>query len=155
MVLIANNRKYLNLELNKLTGEIPKELWDKESEEEFFDLKIALQDELCCDIREIFAYFPTKLAVDFPFIIHGTFELNSSRNEINDSEKNRFILRELVKLIIDTAKSLTKSWILDPRSWILDPTMCTITVKMPQNAVEIPQNAVKMPQNAENAVKSC
>ncbi|MCO7250102.1 DUF3883 domain-containing protein [Pseudoalteromonas sp. Ps84H-4] len=89
-------------------GELPKELWDKESEEEFFDLKIALQDELCCDIREIFAYFPTKLAVDFPFIIHGTFELNSSRNEINDSEKNRFILRELVKLIIDTAKSLTK-----------------------------------------------
>ncbi|MDO6720791.1 DUF3883 domain-containing protein [Psychrosphaera sp. 1_MG-2023] len=89
-------------------GVLPKELWDKENEEEFFDLKIALQDNLCCDIREVFAYFPTKLAVDFPFIIHGTFELNSSRNEINDSKKNRFILKELVNLIVDTAKTLTR-----------------------------------------------
>lgn len=88
-------------------GTLPKELWDKENEEEFFDLKIALQDNLYCDIREVFSYFPTKLVVDFPFIIHGTFELNSSRNEINDSEKNRFILKELVNLIIATAKSLT------------------------------------------------
>ncbi|MEE2030443.1 hypothetical protein DIKCMJMK_04363 [Shewanella oneidensis] len=89
-------------------GSIPDELWDKENVEEFFDLKIALQDNLSCDIREVFAYFPTKLVVDFPFVIHGTFELNSSRNEINDSVKNRFILKELVNLIIDTAKSLTE-----------------------------------------------
>lgn len=88
-------------------GELPKEFWDKENEAEFFDLKIALQDDLTCDIREVFSYFPTKLVVDFPFIIHGTFELNSSRNELNDSKKNRFILKELVNLIIDTAKSLT------------------------------------------------
>lgn len=88
-------------------GKLPKELWNKENEEEFFDLKIALKDNLSCDVREIFSYFPTKLVTDFPFIIHGTFDLNSSRNEINDSEKNRFILKELVTLIIDTAKSLT------------------------------------------------
>jgi len=90
------------------TNELPKEYWDKESEKENFDLKIALQDDLSCDIKEIFAYFPTKLVVDFPFIIHGTFELNSSRNEINDSPKNRFILAELVELIISTAKELTE-----------------------------------------------
>jgi len=88
-------------------GVLPKKFWDKENEEEFFDLKIALQSNLECDIREVFSYFPTKLAVDFPFIIHGTFELNSSRNEINDSSKNRYILEELVNLIVDTAKSLT------------------------------------------------
>ncbi|HHX8281325.1 TPA: sacsin N-terminal ATP-binding-like domain-containing protein, partial [Vibrio diabolicus] len=87
-------------------GKLPVELWDKENETEFFDLKIALQNNLECNIRKVFSYFPTKLVVDFPFIIHGTFELNSSRNELIDSLKNRYILKELVNLIIDTAKSL-------------------------------------------------
>ncbi|MBL4672523.1 MAG: hypothetical protein JKX81_09715, partial [Arenicella sp.] len=82
--------------------------WDKENEEESYDLKIALKDDLFCDIKELFAYFPTKLIIDFPFIIHGTFELNSSRNEINDSPKNRFILTKLVQLIVETAKTLTQ-----------------------------------------------
>ncbi len=87
---------------------LPKELWDKENEEEYFDLKIALQDNLHNDIKELFAYFPTKIAINLPFIVHGTFELNSSRNDINDSPKNRYILEQLVKLIISTAKELTK-----------------------------------------------
>jgi hypothetical protein len=90
------------------TNELPKEYWDKENEKESYDLKVALQDDLSCDIKELFAYFPTKLLVDFPFIIHGTFELNSSRNEINDSLKNRYILSELVKLIVSTAKDLAE-----------------------------------------------
>jgi len=86
-----------------------KEYWDKENEEEYYDLKIALQDNLNCDIKELFAYFPTKLIIDLPFIVHGTFELNSSRNEINNSLKNRFILGKLVELIISTAKKLTQN----------------------------------------------
>jgi hypothetical protein len=85
-----------------------KKYWDKENEEEYYDLKIALQDDLNCDIKELFAYFPTKLIIDLPFIVHGTFELNSSRNEINNSPKNRFILGKLVELIISTAKKLTQ-----------------------------------------------
>ncbi|GLR73650.1 DUF3883 domain-containing protein [Aliivibrio sifiae] len=88
---------------------LPSEYWDKENEEEFYDLKIALQDDLSCDIKELFAYFPTKLIIDLPFIVHGTFELNSSRNEINNSPKNQFILEKLVELIISTAKKLTKT----------------------------------------------
>ncbi|WP_160061504.1 DUF3883 domain-containing protein [Psychromonas sp. L1A2] len=88
---------------------LPSKYWDKENEEEFYDLKIALQDDLSCHIKELFAYFPTKLIIDLPFIVHGTFELNSSRNEINNSPKNRFILEKLVELIISTAKKLTQT----------------------------------------------
>jgi len=90
------------------TNELPKEFWDKENEQENYDLKIAIQSDLTCDINELFAYFPTKLVIDFPFIVHGTFELNSSRNEINDSPKNKYILSELVNLIVSTAKNITK-----------------------------------------------
>lgn len=87
---------------------LPKKFWDKENEKEYYDLKIAIQDNLNCDIRELFAYFPTKLVIDLPFLVHGTFELNSSRNEINDSPKNRYILSQLVELIVSTAKKLTQ-----------------------------------------------
>jgi hypothetical protein len=87
---------------------LPKDLWDKENEEEYFDLKIALQDNLENDIEELFSYFPTKIDINLPFIVHGTFELNSSRNEINDSLKNRYILEQLVELIVSTAKEITE-----------------------------------------------
>lgn len=88
---------------------LPSKYWDKENEEEFYDLKIALQDDLSCDIQELFSYFPTKLIIALPFIVHGTFELNSSRNEINNSPKNQFILEKLVELIISTAKMLAQT----------------------------------------------
>ena len=80
---------------------------EEEGEEEKYNLKIALQDNLENDIKELYSYFPTKIEVNFPFIIHGTFELNSSRNEINNSPRNRFLLEELVKLIVQTAKEIT------------------------------------------------
>jgi hypothetical protein len=80
---------------------------DKKNEPEYYELKIALQEDLRCDVRELFAFFPTKIEINFPYIVHGTFELNSSRNEIIDSEKNKYILKELVGLIVDTAKTIT------------------------------------------------
>jgi len=86
---------------------LPKHLWDKENEEEYFDLKIALQNNLTNNVKALFSYFPTKIQIDFPFIIHGTFELNSSRNELNNSPKNKYILEKLVDLIIETAKEIT------------------------------------------------
>lgn len=88
--------------------QLPREFWDKDNEAEYYDLKLALQDNLENNIKELFSYFPTKIDINLPYIVHGTFELNSSRNEINDSKKNRYILKELVHLIIDTAKELTK-----------------------------------------------
>lgn len=64
-------------------------LWEKEDEPEYYDLKIALQDNLENDIKELFAFFPTKIQVSFPFIIHGTFELDSSRNKLIDSSNKK------------------------------------------------------------------
>ena len=87
---------------------LPKDLWDKENEKEFYELKIALKDDLYNENRLLFSHFPTKIDINFPFIIHGTFELNSSRNTLNKSEKNKFILEKLVELIIETAKFLSK-----------------------------------------------
>ena len=88
---------------------LPQELWDKENEKEYYELKIALKQD--CNIKNnlLYAYFPTQISMDFPFIIHGTFDLNSSRNGINKSSKNKYILEKLVKLITKIAKALTNS----------------------------------------------
>ena len=88
---------------------LPKELWDSEANEaEYYDLKLALQDNLHNETKELFSYFPTKIDINLPFIVHGTFELNNSRNELIDSPKNKYILQRLVELIISTAKELAK-----------------------------------------------
>jgi len=86
---------------------LDKEYWDKENEEEKYDLRIAINKSNKNYINELFSYFPTKVDIRLPYIVHGTFELNSSRNEINDSKKNRFILLKLVELIGETAKLLS------------------------------------------------
>jgi hypothetical protein len=115
--VIVDSEVQLNIEKESLLKQwkiysksalLPKELWDKENEEEYYDLKIALQNDLHNDIKDLFAFFPTKIEINFPYIVHGTFELNSSRNELVDSEKNKHILKELVGLIVDTAKAITK-----------------------------------------------
>ena len=88
---------------------LPHELWDKKEKEEYFDLRLALQDNLEYSHPLLYSYFPTQIDINFPFIVHGTFELNSSRNEIIDSPKNRYILEKLVELIVSTAKQLTQN----------------------------------------------
>ncbi len=115
-VIIDNNKVfdvkkedlYAKYTIYQKKEKLPIELWDKENEEEYYDLKIALNNNCENNIHELFAFFPTKIDIKFPFIIHGTFDLNSSRNQINDSQKNRFILKKLVELIVETAKAITQ-----------------------------------------------
>jgi hypothetical protein len=87
---------------------LPKKYWENE-EEEHFDLKIAVKENLNIDEKYLlYSFFPTEVNIDFPFIIHGTFELDSSRNNINNSKKNEYILNKLVDFMADVAKELTK-----------------------------------------------
>ena len=78
---------------------LPEEHQDKsKNEKQSYSLKVAFQEDLSDDYKKLFNFFPTQLSISLPCIIHGTFELNSSRNHLNDSKKNRYILKELVEL---------------------------------------------------------
>lgn len=108
-----NNQIYLNdtlwtiFEYNADTL-LPKE--DENDEIEHFDLKIAVKENFNEEDKYLlYSFFPTEINIDFPFIIHGTFELDSSRNNIIISEKNRYILDKLVDFIVDTAKEFIKN----------------------------------------------
>ena len=107
-----NNQIYLNntiWTIFEYTGAtlLPKEYENEEIEH--FDLKVAVKDEFNTDEKYLlYSFFPTEINIDFPFIIHGTFELDSSRNNININEKNKYILEKLVGFIVETAKKLTQ-----------------------------------------------
>lgn len=90
--------KYRNTETNEI---------------ESYSLKIAIQEGLKDNINKLFTYFPTKISLHFPLVIHGTFELDSSRNRITETPKNKFLVQELIKLIFTISDSFfgtTATW---------------------------------------------
>ena len=110
---------------------LPDEYQDKnQNEKQSFILKVALRDDLSDDYKKLFNFFPTQLSISLPCIIHGTFELNSSRNHLNASKKNEYILKELVELLKDCALFLTTEKI-DWRPYkLLTPTQRTSDSKL-------------------------
>ncbi len=96
--------------LYKSEGELPKELQDEDkSENEDFSLKIALTHDLDKSADKLFNFFPTKVDIDFPMVIHGTFDLDTSRNQLIVSDKNEYILDCLIDLIVKTAKEISSN----------------------------------------------
>jgi len=108
------NQIYLNnilweiFEYDKHRTLLPERYWEND-EKEYFDLKIAINENFDNRDNLLYSFFPTEISIDFPFVIHGTFELDSSRNNINISDKNSYILEKLVEFIVDTAKELIKN----------------------------------------------
>lgn len=97
-------------EIKSKTGEFPKNLLDNDDIKTKYELKIAFNDELSQPPSEyLFSYFPTNIKISMPFIVHGTFDLDSTRNQLNTTDKNKFILTKLVELIVETAKKLTEN----------------------------------------------
>lgn len=99
---------------NKVDGEdpaLPTAYRDKDTtESEFYSLKVALQEGLKDDVNQLFCFFPTKIKMNFPAVIHGTFELDSSRNRIIVSDKNKFLAAELLNLLFKVAVSAGSGW---------------------------------------------
>jgi hypothetical protein len=107
---------------------LPTEYQDKsKNEQQSYNLKVAIQDDLSDNYKKLFNFFPTQLSISLPCIIHGTFELNSSRNHLNESKKNEYILKELVQLLKECSLYLAKhniDWrpykLLSPSSTVSD-----------------------------------
>lgn len=79
------------------------ELLYPESDDKYFQFKIAWQDDLSDEDSTFFTYFPTEVSTQLPFLIHATFELNQSRNDLLKGGNNQFILEEIAKAIGEIA----------------------------------------------------
>jgi len=90
------------------SGLLEEKYQDKtNTQKEHYQLKIAIPFGFDNETDLLFTFFPTKVNLEFPFVVHGTFDLDSSRNQLVKSDKNQFVLEKLIELIIETAKKIS------------------------------------------------
>lgn len=87
---------------------LPEELSDSNKKEvEFYQIKIAVEKNFEHSSPNLYSFFPTNIKLDQPYVLHATFDLDATRNQINDSEKNKFILNKIVAFTVNVAKFYT------------------------------------------------
>jgi hypothetical protein len=87
---------------------LPKEISNSNKiEEEYYQIKIAVEEKFEHSYPNLFSFFPTNIILDQPYVLHATFDLDSTRNQINDSDKNKYLLEKIVSFTIDVAKFYT------------------------------------------------
>lgn len=58
----------------------------------------------------LYSYFKTEIPMPFPFLIHGTFDLTSERNNLDkDNEANKVLLGYLIDFIIEKGVEIATS----------------------------------------------
>ena len=83
-----------------LTELLPPKYQEKNTlDKQYYNIQIAVKDDLSDNYRKLFTYFPTQISLHLPYLVHGSFELDPSRNHLTNSDKNPFHLKQLVKLI--------------------------------------------------------
>lgn len=88
--------------------ELPEEYADKDKKEkEHYQIKIAVEENLHQNTPFLYSFFPTNIRLNQPYILHATFDLASTRNQIENSTKNKFILGKVVEFTIKVAKYYT------------------------------------------------
>ncbi|WP_313375859.1 sacsin N-terminal ATP-binding-like domain-containing protein [Chishuiella sp.] len=95
----------VNWKVYALEGEIDKDCIENEEDKETnFQIKIAIADNFTKPNPYLFSFFPTNIKFDQEYILHATFELDSTRNQIVNSNKNKFLLNKIVEFTIQVAK---------------------------------------------------
>jgi len=115
---VTYKKKYKNKRKKRVTveridlleGNIDKKSWNirrkyGKHKEKNYELAIAWDDELSDTENVIYSYFKTHVRFPFPALLHGTFELSPSRNQlVNDVEgHNKYLTGKLVDLLIETS----------------------------------------------------
>jgi hypothetical protein len=76
-----------------------------------YDLKIAYNPDIVPNTQKLYTYFRTKVDFPYPVLAHGTFELNSNRNELSEDEDgyNELLVAKLANLLVECSLKLTES----------------------------------------------
>lgn len=105
MILFSDNSWSIFEEENELPLEFQT---SNKDEKEFYQIKIAVEDNFQKTSPYLYSFFPTNIKLNQPYVLHATFDLDATRNQLNDSEKNRFILKQIVAFTIKVSKFYTK-----------------------------------------------
>lgn len=93
-----NNKKWI---LVKEEDVLPDNYQDpnKAEQKKYFITLAIPQGQHDQDSYPLYNYLPTCEQIALPYIIHATLELDSSRNHVNESDVNQFILGKTAELI--------------------------------------------------------
>ncbi len=84
---------------------LPIEFADSDKKEkEHYQIKIAVEEKLRQNTPFLYSFFPTNIRLSQPYILHATFDLDATRNQIVNTAKNKYILAQVVNFTIKVAK---------------------------------------------------
>lgn len=78
-----------------------------------YRFKVAYKAGLTDNFNRLFTYFPTRVPIHLPCLIHATFDLDPSRNYLTKTEYNKYILKELATFLGKIAIASKES----PANW--------------------------------------
>ena len=104
--LLSGDRDCASWQLYKTHGQIYDE--NKESSKDY-EFIIAYDSEGKRTGKVLYSYFKTDVSLSFPALIHGTFELTSSRNGLlKHSNINRQLVTILADFLVETAIAISE-----------------------------------------------
>lgn len=85
----------------KRKGLLPSKYQEKNDKNEklSYEIAIAIGDDLSVEKNFVYSFFKTDIEIPLPCIIHGSFDLNSSRTQLTQSDVNDFIVRKIAREI--------------------------------------------------------
>jgi len=98
----------------KTEASLPDNEESESREPDYYEIKLAIKDDLSDENTYLYSYLRTQIRVNFPFLVHATFDLTLNRNGFAESEKNKLVIQETVRFIIKTALELTHEQV----SWL-------------------------------------
>ncbi|TDD99759.1 sacsin N-terminal ATP-binding-like domain-containing protein [Flavobacterium cellulosilyticum] len=74
-----------------------------------YEIKIAFNPEIIPSTQKLFSYFRTEVDFPYPVLAHGSFELSSNRNQLQNVENgfNIQLIDKLANLLVKCALNLT------------------------------------------------
>lgn len=98
--------KFASWHLYKKSGT----LFDENQKEKKYELAIAYNANDPQSGNYLYSYFKTNVALSFPAIIHGTFDLSANRNYLKQNNSvNRQLVSILADLMVETAKTISET----------------------------------------------
>ncbi len=89
-------------------GLLPSNYQEKNDKNEklSYEIAIAIGDDFSVKENFVYSFFKTDIKIPLPCIIHGSFDLNSSRTQLIQSDVNNFIVREIAQEICRISLSI-------------------------------------------------
>lgn len=82
--------------------------------DKLYRFKVAFTKDLNDHYNRLFTYFPTKVPIQLPYLIHATFDLDPARNYLTPTDYNKYILKELATFLGKIAlelKGIPSNWL--------------------------------------------